>query len=425
MEQIVSRCSQTLGRKWRWLMPLARRYVANFAGKARPRRQDVIAFLRDDPGLNRAVEKHRGEISVAQWLTEPQQMQPVAAAASWSVSAIESAGALANWLRLSESELEWFADLKGFGLQSKGQGTGSKLTHYHYRTLAKSSGSLRLIEAPKQHLKQIQRQILSEILSKIPVHPAAHGFVQGRSIKTFSASHVGRRVVLRIDLRDFFPTFSGRRIQAFFRTAGYPESVADLLGGLCANAAPRSVWKELGAGVDAAQLTQARGLYSRPHLPQGAPTSPALANLCAYRIDCRLSGLAEAAGAVYTRYADDLAFSGEESFERCVERFAAHAGAILVEEGFSVHFRKTRIMRQSARQHLAGLVTNRRLNLVRADFDRLKAILHNCVQHGPEKQNREKHLRFRSHLEGRVSFAEMINPEKSKRLRALLDQIEW
>jgi RNA-directed DNA polymerase len=291
------------------------------------------------------------------------------------------------------------------------------LRHYHYRVLAKLSGSIRLIEAPKPRLKELQRQILSQILEKIPPHSAAHGFRKGRSIKTFIAPHVGQRVILRMDLKDFFPSISGPRIQAFFRTVGYPEPVADLLGGICTNVTPRNVW----SGEDWA----VRSLYARPHLPQGAPASPALANLCAYRADCRLAGLAKSAGAAYTRYADDLAFSGGESFERCVERFSTHVAAILHEEGFTVHHRKTRVMRQGVRQHLVGLVANQRVNVMRTDFDRLKATLNNCVRLGPESQNRDGHERFRPHLEGRVGFVESINPAKGRRLRMLLERIKW
>jgi RNA-directed DNA polymerase len=166
-------------------------------------------------------------------------------------------------------------------------------------------------------------------------------------------------------------------------------------------------------------------MYARPHLPQGAPTSPSLANLCSYRLDCRLNGLAQFERAAYTRYADDLAFSGGEKFERSAARFATQVAVILQEEGFSVHHRKTRIMRQSVRQHLAGLVTNERLNVRRSDFDVLKAILTNCVRHGPESQNREAHPYFREHLAGRIGFMESIHAEKGRRLRAIFDQIEW
>jgi hypothetical protein len=214
-------------------------------------------------------------------------------------------------------------------------------------------------------------------------------------------------------------------VQALFRTAGYPDAVADRLGGICTNAAPRGMWKTLAKGLDPPAMAEARALYAWPHLPQGAPTSPALANICSWSVDCRLSGLAYAVGAAYTRYADDLAFSGDKEFERCVERFALRSAAILHEEGFQVHHRKTRVMRQGVRQYLAGIVTNERLNVVRVDFDKLKAILTNCVRHGAESQNREGHPAFRQHLDGRVGFVEMVNPTKGARLRMLYEKIEW
>jgi RNA-directed DNA polymerase len=298
VEEIVARASRTLGRRWRWLRPLARRYVDAISGRVRPRHRDVVQLLEDDRGARRAWTEYADELSVEHWLTDPQQMQPVAAAASWEVPVIESAGALAEWLLLYPSELEWFADLKGLAYKTK----RPRIGHYHYRVLGKGSGAIRLIEAPKPTLKELQRRILAEILNKIPAHPASHGFLRGRSIKTYVGTHVGKRVVLKMDLQDFFPGITGARIQTVFRTMGYPESVADLLGGICTNA-------ERGYGE----------LYRRLHLPQGAPTSPALANLCAYRVDCRLAGLARSAGAEYTRYADDLAFSGGEDFEDRVE----------------------------------------------------------------------------------------------------------
>ena len=271
---------------------------------------------------------------------------------------------------------------------------------------------MRLIEAPKPRMKALQRKILTGILEKIPPHPAVHGFLKGHSIRTFVVPHIGQRVVLKMDLEDFFPSISRARVQSLFRTMGYPESVADLLGGICTTTAPSDIWK-------------ARDLYTQPHLPQGAPTSPAIANLCSYRVDCRLTGLAKSVGAEYTRYADDLAFSGGEPFERAVERFSIHVAAILIEAGFSVHHRKTRIMRQSVRQHLAGLVANERANIRRSDYDRLKATLTNCIRQGPESQNRDAHPHYRLHLQGKVAFVESINPAKGQRLRTLFEEIPW
>jgi len=217
-----------------------------------------------------------------------------------------------------------------------------------------------------------------------------------------------------MDLRDFFPTFGGVRIQNVFRALGYPEAVADLLGGVCTNATPRHVWEGVGRSIEPQHLAELRRLYARPHLPQGAPTSPALANICCYRLDCRLMAFAESAGAAYTRYADDLAFSGNEDFEKRIERFGVHVAGILHEEGFRVNHRKTRVMHRGVRQHLAGLVTNEKINVVRRDFDRLKAVLTNCVRLGPETQNRDRRPDFHSHLQGRVSFVEMVNPQKGK-----------
>jgi RNA-directed DNA polymerase len=415
VEGIAARCARTLGRPWRWLRSLARRYVEEFAGKVRPRRREVVAFLVQDEGFARNA--HAGKLRVVDWLDEPQQMQAVEAAEGWKVPAIESVGALAAWLGVESSEMEWFADLKDLNRR----GVDGRLCHYHYRVLAKASGGVRLIEAPKGRLKQMQRLILAGILEHVPVHDAVHGFVKGKSIKSFAQLHVGRQVVLRMDLQDFFPKFRAARVAAFFRTMGYPEMVAERLAGMCTNAVAASAWARRGAEVD----WETRQMYRRAHLPQGAPTSPALANGMAYRLDCRLSGLASAAGGVYTRYADDLAFSGDGEFARGVGRFAVHAMAVAMEEGLEVHGRKTRVMRQGGRQKLAGLVVNAHPNFPRDEFDRLKAVLTNCVRHGAASQNREGHAAFREHLLGQVGFVEMVNALRGAKLRGIYERIVW
>src|SRR6185437_13759554 len=156
-----------------------------------------------------------------------------------------------------------------------------------------------------------------------------------------------------------------------------------------------------------------------------APTSPALANIAAFRLDCRLSALARAAGAAYTRYADDLVFSGAESFPRAATRFAARVGAIALEEGFGVNFRKTRLMRAGQQQRVAGIVVNQAPSVPRRDLETLEAILTNCVRYGPESQNRDGHPNLRAHLEGRIGFVHMVAPAKAERLRALFEKIGW
>lgn len=340
---------------------------------------------------------------------------------AWDLPVIPTAGHLAEWLGVEVAELLWFADLKALGNKSGRQ----RLQHYRYIALRKRSGGVRLIESPKTRLEQMQRRILAGILNRLPAHPASQAFVRNRSIRTFVAPHVAKDVILRMDLTDFFPSISGPRAQALFRAIGYPKPVADLLGGLCTNGVPADAWPRVVPGVEAERLIEARRLYSRPHLPQGAPTSPSIANMAAYRFDCRLAALAQAAGAVYSRYADDLAVSGGREFARRAERFSHHVAAILLEEGFHVQHRKTRILRQGVRQQLTGLIVNQHPNIPRADFDRLKAILTNCIRHGVLTQNRAAHPDFRAHLEGRVGFVESINPERGRKLRSILERIAW
>jgi hypothetical protein len=139
VEQVVARASRTLGRPWRWLRPVAQRYINAYAGRTRPRRRDVVQFLRHDPGFEGASSKYLHELSVERWVTEPQQMQPVRAAETWAVPAIESAGALADWLLLNPGELDWFADLKGLGYGRKDR---PRLRHYHYRSPRGPKGCL-------------------------------------------------------------------------------------------------------------------------------------------------------------------------------------------------------------------------------------------------------------------------------------------
>lgn len=246
---------------------------------------------------------------------------------------------------------------------------------------------------------------------------------------SFVGPHVGRSIVLKMDLRDFFVSISATRVIAIFLTAGYPEPVARLLTGLCTNTIPLEVWKQAGdfqdRGARAVASWQAGRLYRSPHLPQGAPTSPALANLAMFRLDVRLAGLARAAEAHYTRYADDLVFSGGDAFARSINRFPTHVAATALEEGFTVQHRKTRVMRRGVRQQAAGVVINRATNLPRDDYDRLKATLCNCVRHGPHDQNRAGVADFRTHLAGRIAHAVRLNPRRGGKLIELYDKIKW
>jgi len=325
---------------------------------------------------------------------------------------------LAEWLDLDDARLKWFADQKGLERIVR----DGPLRHYRYRWIRKRRSGFRLIESPKRNLMQIQRRLLVDCLQRLPIHQNAHGFRRGRSVASYTSPHTNQKLVLRMDLQNFFPSLVPWRLIHLLMLVGYCEDVARMITGLCTNVTPSAVWDSRTA-TDGDQ--QIRRMLQQPHFPQGAPTSPAIANLITFRLDSRLSGLARWADASYTRYADDLLFSGDEKFRRSIDRFRIYVAAIAIEEGFEVNHHKTRIMSQSVRQRATGLVLNQHQNICRKDYDQLKAILHNAVRHGPDSQNRTKHPDFRSHLLGRINYVAQFNPQRAAKLRADFSVIQW
>ncbi len=420
-DDLVDRGADALGRRWRWLRPLAQRALHTLGHDRRPSRFQVLRFLRQDEGLRRACHKH--DVRVGGLQRKPPEMAPTAGhPVNWDVPPLVTVGELADWLDLKLTELDWFADRRG--LERKVP--RGPLRHYRYYWLSKRiGGSARLIESPKQRLKAIQRCILHEILDRIPPHEAAHGFCRGRSIRSFVAPHAGQSIVLRADLRDFFPCIPRRRVAGVFRTAGYPEEVSQCLAALGTNEVPDDVWRSFPQYGNVADRWRHQRLYGQPHLPQGTATSPAIANLCSYRLDCRLAGLARSFRGRYTRYADDLLFSGGRVLARSIGKFHRVVYAIAMDEGFEINPRKTRIMRQGVRQCAAGLTVNRHPNIPRDEFDRLKAILYNCARRGPGNENHARLPEFRLHLDGHVSFVESVNPARGQKLRSLFERIQW
>ncbi|MEM1334113.1 MAG: reverse transcriptase family protein [Actinomycetota bacterium] len=301
------------------------------------------------------------------------------------------------------------------------------MRNYRYRWHRSRSGSLRLIEAPKPILAHVQRTVLREILARVPAHDAAHGFVAGRSPLTAAEPHVGAAVLVRLDLEAFFTSVPVGRIHQMFRSCGYETDLAHRLTALVTNTVPADVIAR--APVSPGSTDDRHGRVTRrlarPHLPQGAPTSPAVANLVAWRLDARLSGLARSFGATYTRYADDLAFSGGDVLRRRAPRLIAAVTAITAEEGFRLNDGKTSVATRGQRQRVAGVVVNDRPNVDRRDVDRLRAELHEATHRGVEVANRAGHLDYRSHLLGRIAWIESVNPQKGRRLRASFDRIAW
>jgi len=327
-------------------------------------------------------------------------------------------GALADWLGLPLGGLWRLSKPRDWQRREP-----LSAQHYRFQLMAKRSGGWRLLEVPEPHLMGVQRKILRGLLQLLPLHEAAMAYAPGRGVREHAALHAGQAVLLRYDLCDFFAAVQGARLRALFLTLGYPHEVAVSLAALCSVATPEPVLRRMheAGQLTWSQLQKLRGA----HLPQGAPSSATLANLCAFRLDLRLDGLAQALGARYSRYADDLVFSGPQHLRQAQARISAWVGRIALEEGFALNHRKSRCLSAGGRQSVCGVVVNARPNLPRAEFDRLKALLHQCVLHGPASQNREQHADWPAHLRGRVAWAAQLNPAKALRLQALLARVDW
>lgn len=398
---------------------LAQETVENYASRDDISVRQLAAFLRTrDPFLS-ATSPEQAPLH-ARHLLGP---EPSMRSTRWPVPTLTTVGALASWLDLTVSDLVWLADERALERLVQDEA----LRHYRYTWRAKPSGGHRLLEAPKPRLRAIQRRILREILDVVPAHEAAHGFRRGRSVLTHARAHAGRAIVVRLDLTDFFPSIGAARVRALFRAIGYPDDVAHLLACLCTNVAPPwSMPPGLRLGASHADVKQRRDLLARArtrHLPQGAPTSPSIANLCARRADVRLAAAAERMGAIYTRYADDLVFSGDKDFARQASFFVPLAAGIAGDEGFVVNHRKTRVMSQATRQHVTGLVVNRSAHASRAAYDALRALLHNCARTSLEAQNHGAHPDFLRYLEGRVAWVASGDEARAKKLAALMARI--
>lgn len=424
------RGTRALGRSWPWLVPLTLHLHFQLEPKNawHPRLHDnivalILAFL---PFL--AAFESPGEVPRVRdyYPYHPPMDMPPAALSEVKLPSLATPGDLADWLEIAPSRLDWFANVAGWDTGA----TAPKLEHYHARWVAKANGGIRLIEAPKAELRAIQRRILRDILDRVPVHPAAHGCVRGCSVASNAALHAGFPLLLKLDLRDFFISIPAARVHAMFRTLGYPKETARYLTGLTTHHTPARILRSLpqieypSPEERQRQRAWARQFMAR-HLPQGAPTSPALANLCAYRLDMRLSGAARACRARYSRYVDDLAFSCDDRNPARGRRILRMVQDIILEEGFSPNWRKTRNMPASTSQRLTGLVVNQRPNLPRQDYDILKAILTNCRHHGPVSQNRLGLPNFRAHLLGRIGWFHHLHPERGARLLDLFARIDW
>lgn len=219
-----------------------------------------------------------------------------------------------------------------------------KESNYSSYNIQKKDGGLRLIENPSKELKEIQRQLLDQLLRYIKIDKNVHGFVEGRGIYTNASLHTGAVCVVHLDLKDFFHSITKEKIikelSRFVRT---PNAVAEL-----------ATFKD--------------------RLPQGSPISPVISNIVSVRMDRKLGGLAKRFSAVYTRYADDITFSSQTNKD--LHKIIPKVHSFIKGEGFELNYKKTRVMRKGCRQVVTGLVVNSKVNVPRARVRNFRAEIH-------------------------------------------------
>jgi hypothetical protein len=283
------------------------------------------------------------------------------------------------------------------------------ISHYVRFRIPKKTGGERLISAPLPRLKKAQAWVLHEILQKLSLHDAAHGFARGRSIVSNARPHVGHALLINVDLKDFFPTVGYPRVKGLYRSLGYSEEVATLLGLLCTE-------------PDVQELVlDGRTYYvaSGPrHLPQGAPTSPAITNLLCRRLDRRLQAMADELGFVYTRYADDLTFSAKTEDVGQAAEVLRRLERIVGHEGFVIHPDKTRVLRRGRRQEVTGVVVNHKPGVPHDVLHRFRATLFQIEKDGPAGKRWGASKNVLASIRGFASYVRMVDPARGAPLCA-------
>jgi len=288
----------------------------------------------------------------------------------------------------------------------------STIDHYQRFEIPKRNGTKRLISSPKPAMRKAQSWIRSEIVNQMQPLDYAMAFRPGKSIVDNAQAHQGAKVIIRMDLTDFFPSITFRRVKGFFKSCGYSGGVASVLA-LLTTDAPR-----VYVNTETKTRVVAKGERG---LPQGACTSPDIANLIARRLDARLGGMA-GSNWVYTRYADDLTFSSSNPNAN-VNGVLKLAKQIIEEESFTVNEKKTSVKRASGRMMVTGLVVDENeVRLSRRDVRRIRAFLHMCDTKGLDKVSEEIGKSAKHVATGYVSYMHMVSPEQAQKYK---DKYSW
>jgi RNA-directed DNA polymerase len=279
----------------------------------------------------------------------------------------------------------------------------------------RGGGPMRIISAPEPRLMHLQRWILTRILNPVPQHSASFAYQHGRSAVDAASRHVGAHWILKFDLHDFYGSIDERQAYKVFGGLGFSPLPAFELARLCTRLSPRlrrpSSQNTTDYVIDA-YSTMAMGV-----LPQGGPTSGALANLVARQLDDRLQAFANEKRYTYTRYADDLVFSSVEPFSRdSAASSITEVRRTIQRCRFTMHEKKTKVVPPGGRQIVLGVVVTRDGLQLRRE---VKSGLHAHVR-GVEKfgvMAHAQHRGFRSvfgllhHVLGMLSYADQVEPE--------------
>ncbi|MEI3551606.1 MAG: retron Ec67 family RNA-directed DNA polymerase/endonuclease [Acutalibacteraceae bacterium] len=260
---------------------------------------------------------------------------------------------------------------------------------YHTFSISKKSGGIRTICAPQGRLKILQKKILCLLtehvseLNQKRYNKVSHAFEKGKGIISNSKVHRNKRFVINIDLEHFFDSFH------FGRVCGYFEKNRDF---------------QLAHNV---ALDLARLLCYRGCLPQGAPTSPIVANLICQTLDMHLLQISKKYHLDYTRYADDLTFStNDKNFLKLQEDFIKELQQEILRSGFRINSNKTRLQYRESQQKVTGLVVNKKINVARDYYKQTRAMADKLYKDGVFYINEKRGTI--GQLEGRFSFIDQL-----------------
>lgn len=259
--------------------------------------------------------------------------------------------------------------------------------YYYNFSITKKSGGKRIINVPNSYLALCQEYIKNNILDSIKIHNSANGFAYSKSIITNAKHHISQEMILNIDLKDFFPSIDSKKVFYMFNSlCGYDNDLSYCLTKLV--------------------------MYDGG-LPQGACTSPIISNIVSFKLDLRLSGLAKKIGATYTRYADDITFSGSRKVIN--NALLKIISQIIEESGYVINDNKTRFQSNSNRQEVTGLIVNNSIVSVPKKYIKeIRQELYYINKYGIDEHKRVNNIynkHYQEHLKGKIMFVYSVNKE--------------